>query len=321
MAIYKIKAEDKAALLNRLEKLNVNINSNDLKNKSVFQDGVIVNYFELVIDNPEQEEKINSILNQSPAINQISEMETKKKKLTKDELKEMVRQELQAVIAEKKKVKDEDKKDQLDEQLDEMIDPSVVADVLGVLAGMGGIAASAVALDKWQEKIKMKNPDLYKKMQDLGTTIKRAKGIVDEGEQLEEINGIPVEMIPDFLTNFNGSAEAIGLAKTLTGLAAAGMMVPGLQALISKAKTKFPTAFDKAEEAPANPAQQGEMNEMIDPSMVADVLGVLAGMGGIAASAVALDKWQEKIRAKNPELYKKMQDLGTTIKRAKGIQD
>lgn len=115
MAIYKIKAEDKAALLNRLEKLNVDVSSNNLKNKSVFQDGKIVNYFELTIDNPEQEEKINSILNQSPAINQISEMETKKKKLTKDELKEMVRQELQAVLAEKKKVKDEDKKSKLDE--------------------------------------------------------------------------------------------------------------------------------------------------------------------------------------------------------------
>jgi hypothetical protein len=40
-------------------------------------------------------------------------MESKKKKLTKDELKEMVRQELQAVWAEKKKA-DEDK-DKLDE--------------------------------------------------------------------------------------------------------------------------------------------------------------------------------------------------------------
>jgi len=75
MAIYKVKAEDKAALLNRLERLNVNINSNDLKNKSAFQNGTVVNYFELSVNDPEQEEKINSILNQSPAINKISEME------------------------------------------------------------------------------------------------------------------------------------------------------------------------------------------------------------------------------------------------------
>ena len=244
MAIYKIKAEDKAALLNRLERLNVNINSNDLKNKSAFQNGTVVNYFELSVNDPEQEEKINSILNQSPAINKISEMENKKKTMTKDQLKEMVRQELQAVLAEKKKVKDEDKKDKLDEneevleespivdilgilsgvaglglgsaaimkaqdmlkaknpelfkklqgisgaigkadpsknleeseEVNEMVDPSAVADVLGVLAGMGGIAASAVALDKWQEKIKMKNPELYKKMQDISASIKRAKG-------------------------------------------------------------------------------------------------------------------------------------------------
>ena len=43
-------------------------------------------------------------------------METNKKKLTKDELKEMVRQELQSILAEKQKSK-EDK-----ENLDEMVD-------------------------------------------------------------------------------------------------------------------------------------------------------------------------------------------------------
>ena len=178
MATYKIKSEDKAAFLNRLERLGAEVSSNDLKNKTELKGSEVVSYFEFNTEDPNLIEKIDSILNQSPAINQISDMENKKK-MTKDELKEMVRQELQAVLAEKKKVKDEDKKDKLDEteELDEMIDPSVVADVLGVLAGMGGIAASAVALDKWQEKIKAKNPDLYKKMQDLGTTIKRAKGI------------------------------------------------------------------------------------------------------------------------------------------------
>ena len=60
--------------------------------------------------------------------------------MTKDELKEMVRQELQAVLAEKKKVKDEDKKEKLDETetLNE-IDPAV----MDAIQGIGGFAALA----------------------------------------------------------------------------------------------------------------------------------------------------------------------------------
>jgi hypothetical protein len=174
MAIYKIKAEDKAALLNRLERLNVNINSNDLKNKSAFQNGTVVNYFELSVNDPEQEEKINSILNQSPAINKISEMENTKKKMTKDELKEMVRQELQAVLAEKKKVKDEDKKEKIDEN--EEVAESLLADaapILATLLGVGGSIAAALVSDLR----KAKTPEEKKQiLQSLSSQISRSKG-------------------------------------------------------------------------------------------------------------------------------------------------
>jgi hypothetical protein len=244
MAIYKIKAEDKAALLNRLERLNVNINSNDLKNKSAFQNGTVVNYFELSVNDPEQEEKINSILNQSPAINKISEMEHTKKKMTKDELKEMVRQELQAVLAEKKKVKGE-----------------------------------------------------YSK------------------EKLQEFNGIPVEMIPDFLTNFNGSAEAVGLAKTLVGLAAAGMATTGIKALMSKAKAKFPSAFEKVGETTTPDMSGDEMNE----SLLADaapILATLLGVGGSIAAALVSDLR----KAKTPEEKKRvLQNVSSQISKSKGF--
>jgi len=174
MAIYKIKAEDKAALLNRLERLNVNINSNDLKNKSAFQNGTVVNYFELSVNDPEQEEKINSILNQSPAINKISEMETKKKKMTKDELKEMVRQELQAVLAEKKKVKDEDKKEKIDENED--VSESLLADaapILATLLGVGGTLAASIIADLR----KAKTPEEKKQvLQSVASQISKSKG-------------------------------------------------------------------------------------------------------------------------------------------------
>jgi hypothetical protein len=104
MSVFKIKLEDKAAFLNRMEKAGTELNTNQMV------DNKLEGYFEAIIDEPKQLEVAKSILKQSP---KISQMESKKKKLTKDELKEMVRQELQAVLAEKKKA-DEDK-DKLDE--------------------------------------------------------------------------------------------------------------------------------------------------------------------------------------------------------------
>jgi hypothetical protein len=108
MATFKIKLEDKAAFLNRMEKAGVGLDSTQII------DDKFKGYFEVTIVEPKQLQVAKSILKQSPKINTIKEMENNKKKMTKDELKEMVRQELQAVLAEKKKVKDED-----EEKLDE----------------------------------------------------------------------------------------------------------------------------------------------------------------------------------------------------------
>jgi type II secretory pathway component PulF len=128
----------------------------------------------LSVNDPEQEEKINSILNQSPAINQISEMENNKKKMTKDELKEMVRQELQAVLAEKKKVKGEDKKEKIDEN--EEVSENLLADaapILATLLGVGGTLAAAIVSDLR----KAKTPEEKKQvLQSLASQINRSKG-------------------------------------------------------------------------------------------------------------------------------------------------
>lgn len=97
---FKIKLEDKAALLNRMEKADDELSSNQIK------DNKAEGYFELIVDDPKQLEIVKSILNTSPKINTIKEM---KKSLTKSELKEMIRQELN----EKKKI--EDKKKKIDE--------------------------------------------------------------------------------------------------------------------------------------------------------------------------------------------------------------
>lgn len=95
MAKYKIKLEDKAAFLNRLEKQDVALNSSQIK------DNKLKGYFEVTIDDPEQLEIARTILKQSPKINTIKEM----KKLTKSQLSEIIREEVKNVKKEKEKKK------------------------------------------------------------------------------------------------------------------------------------------------------------------------------------------------------------------------
>ena len=119
--IFKIKLEDKAALLNRMEKADDELSSNQIK------DNKAEGYFELTVNDPKQLEIVKSILNKSPKINTIKEM---KKSLTKNELKEMIRKELN----EKKKTKDEKKT--LDEAVGGLDDPNFIAGV-ATLLGVG----------------------------------------------------------------------------------------------------------------------------------------------------------------------------------------
>jgi len=168
MSVFKLKLEDKAAFLNRMEKADVELNTNQMV------DNKLEGYFEVTIDEPKQLEVATSILKQSPKINTIKEMENKKK-MTKDELKEMVRQELQAVLAEKKKVKDEEKKDKLDEN--EELDESLFMDALPILAtilGVGGTLGIALVKDLKDAK----TPEDKKRiLQNIASQITRSKGI------------------------------------------------------------------------------------------------------------------------------------------------
>ena len=163
MAIFKIKLEDKAAFLNRMEKADVELDSTQIV------DNKLEGYFEVTIDEPKQLEVATSILKQSPKINTIKEMENNKKKMTKDELKEMVRQELQAVLAEKKKA-DEDK-DKLDEAT---LEESPAAEILSILAGVAGLGLGSAAILKAQDMLKAKKPELYKKLQGISGAISAA---------------------------------------------------------------------------------------------------------------------------------------------------
>jgi hypothetical protein len=123
--VFKIKLEDKAAFLNRMEKQGQAIDTQEIKNNK------LEGYFEVTINNPEQEKMAKDILKQSPKINTIKEM---KKSLTKNELKEMIRQELTK------------KKKKLDEtELNEMLTGAEqdILNILGYAAGAAGIGFGA----------------------------------------------------------------------------------------------------------------------------------------------------------------------------------
>jgi hypothetical protein len=83
MSNYKIKLEDKAAFINRLEKQKIAIDSFDIK------DNTLEGYFEINIENPEIDNIIKTLLKQSPKIDRVKE-----NKITKSQLIQIVREEL-----------------------------------------------------------------------------------------------------------------------------------------------------------------------------------------------------------------------------------
>ena len=77
---YKLKLEDKAALLNHLQALNINIDSFDIT------DNNLDNTFEFTVEQPEIVNMINTVLKRSTNIN-----------LVKEQLKAMIREEIKNI--------------------------------------------------------------------------------------------------------------------------------------------------------------------------------------------------------------------------------
>jgi hypothetical protein len=76
---YKIELKDKAAFLNKIEKVGVMVDSFDIKNNK------LDNTFEFDVTDPETIKTIDSVLKQSPKIDQV-----------KEQLKSMIREELKS---------------------------------------------------------------------------------------------------------------------------------------------------------------------------------------------------------------------------------
>jgi len=80
MATFKIKAEDKAAFINKLEKLGIGVDTSNMKSGSDSRGGKTIKWFTFDVPNPDHVKKIRTMLRQSPAI-------TKLKEVVKEELK------------------------------------------------------------------------------------------------------------------------------------------------------------------------------------------------------------------------------------------
>jgi len=76
---YKLPLKDKAALLNRFEKVGVQVDSFDVT------DNKLDDTFEFMVNDPNAQKTIDAILKQSPKIDQI-----------KEQLKAMIREELKS---------------------------------------------------------------------------------------------------------------------------------------------------------------------------------------------------------------------------------
>jgi hypothetical protein len=137
MSDYKIKLEDKAAFLNRLEKQDVAVDSFDIK------DNKLKGYFEFTVDDPQANEIIKTILKQSPKINKINEMQ---KKITKGQLAQIIREELDAAGV--KKTLNEDL---MQTAIQAGLDPATLKFIAGIL-GSGAIATVVGAIANREKK-------------------------------------------------------------------------------------------------------------------------------------------------------------------------
>jgi hypothetical protein len=137
MSDYKIKLEDKAAFLNRLEKQGITVDSFDIK------DNKLKGYFEFSIDDPQSNEIIKTILKQSPKINKINEMQ---KKITKGQLAQIIREELDAAG-----IKNTLNEDLMQTAIQAGLDPATLKFVAGIL-GSGALATIVGAIANREKK-------------------------------------------------------------------------------------------------------------------------------------------------------------------------
>jgi arsenate reductase-like glutaredoxin family protein len=143
MSTYNIKLEDKAAFINRLDKLGVDVESYEIK------DDKLKGTFEFTVDDPVVDKIVKTILKQSPKINTIKEME----KITKKQLAEIIREELAA--AKKKKMDETQQLNEMD--INSLINDPSFLQTIGFL--FGGTMIGGALKGLYGEFKKAKTPE------------------------------------------------------------------------------------------------------------------------------------------------------------------
>jgi uncharacterized protein YdbL (DUF1318 family) len=131
MSDYKIKLEDKAAFINRLDKQGIGVDSYEIV------DNKLKGYFEFTTNDPVTDEIVKTILKQSTKINQLKEMA----KLTKSQLAEIIREELASMKKSKKK-------QNLDEINWDVVGPALGVTLPAITAAVASLGANIPSAKK-----------------------------------------------------------------------------------------------------------------------------------------------------------------------------
>ena len=186
----------------------------------------------------------------------------------------------------------------------------------------GGAYTQAVKMPKQPKKIKEVNAvadtDKMEKMEEkMSSKEKMAKGLYKEdagalqpGENVTWLDGHQREYKGVIQSQEEGDYYKVKVTAAPAGGHKVGDILTKQAGDVKKA----------VGEMQINVAEDDMINEM-DPAAVTDLLSVLAGMGGMALGGLGIVKWQDKIKAKNPELYKKLQDISSAISKADPSKD
>ena len=186
----------------------------------------------------------------------------------------------------------------------------------------GGAYTQAVKMPKQPKKIKEVNAvadtDKMEKMEEkMSSKEKMAKGLYKEdagalqpGENVTWLDGHQREYKGVIQSQEGGDYYKVKITDAPAGGHKVGDILTKQSGDIKKA----------VGEMQVNVAEDDMINEM-DPAAVTDLLSVLAGMGGIALGGLGIVKWQDRIKAKNPELYKKLQSVSSAISKADPSKD
>jgi hypothetical protein len=166
MSDYKIKLEDKAAFINRLDKQGIEVDSYKII------DNKLKGYFEFLTTDPITDSIVKTILKQSPKINKLKEMAN----LTKSQLAEIIREELAAMKGEKK-----EKKSPLNEINWDILGPALGVTLPGMAAAFAAIKSSLSAAKKQLQG--QTNPKTGKPYTDEEIKAGVMRGLVDKMQE------------------------------------------------------------------------------------------------------------------------------------------